>query len=105
MPGAPAAIVLSARAGVQCELSCTSTSAPARPPPQSVATTSGTPAVQAAGTCSGVSVAAPNEVRSAGTAPGPSRPSVTPTKRPTLVAATVIASGAEPGEEIEPPPR
>ena len=30
---------------------------------------------------------------------------MTPTKRPTLVAATVIASGAEPGEEIEPLPR
>ena len=37
--------------------------------------------------------------------PGPSTASVTPTKRPTLVAATVIASGAEPGEEMEPPPR
>src|SRR4029077_18200591 len=100
MPRAPAASVLSARAAVQCALNCTSTSAPARPPPQSAPTTSGTPAFQVLGICSGASVAAPNDARSTGTGPGPRTPSVTPTNRPTLVAATVMASGAEPGEEI-----
>src|SRR3954449_13549321 len=99
MPRAPVASVASACAGVQCAPSWSSTRAPARPPPQSPVT-SGTPAFQALGICSGASVAAPNDARSAGNAPGPSTPAVTPTNRPTLVAATVIASGADPGELI-----
>ncbi len=105
MPSAPGVRAATAWPAEHCGPSCTSASAPARPPPHVLLTASGTPAFQAASSSPELAVAAPNETRSAGTAPGPRTPSVTPLKWPTLVAATVMASSAEPGDEIDPPPR